>query len=212
MKHGITLDSQGNFMMNGKPFCAYGVNSYTMIYNRQLDPTDESYKDAFRTLKKYNIPIIRTPVTYEPMSYYELYLKDPDAFFEGAVRIIAEAEKSHIGMIVILVNSARYTSMLGEKPCAVGDMKSKSMAYQIEQAETFVKRYKDSPAVWGWEIRNEANLEANQFRTEYNAYQADVYGPQVGDFNGYDSVTSEEHAAFSREIAKAVRRHDDYRS
>ena len=211
MQYGLTLDKSGVFRMNGKPFWGYGVNAYTMIYNRQLNPRDESYKDGFEMLQKYTIPFIRTPVTYEPVSYYELYQRDKDAFFEGADRILDEALRKHIGVIVILVNSARYTSMLGEKPCAVGDMNSRSMAYQVEQAATFVQRYKDHPAVWGWEIRNEANLEANLFRHEYGSYQADVYGVQVGEFNGRDSVTSEEHAVFSREIAKVVRQYDPYR-
>ena len=130
MNYGITVDKQGNFTMNGKPFHGYGVNAYTMIYNRQLDPQDESYKDGFAMLKKYNIPFIRTPVTYEPVEYYEQYLKDPDAFFEGADKILEEARRSHIGVIVIIMNSSRYSSMLGEKPSAVHELNSRSMAYQ----------------------------------------------------------------------------------
>ncbi len=211
MNYGITVDKQGNFTMNGKPFHGYGVNAYTMIYNRQLDPQDESYKDGFAMLKKYNIPFIRTPVTYEPVEYYEQYLKDPDAFFEGADKILEEARRSHIGVIVIIMNSSRYSSMLGEKPSAVHELNSRSMAYQKKLAADFVNRYKDNPAVWGWEIRNEGNLEADLFRTAYGNYHQDVYGLQVGEFNGYDSVTSAEMSLYKREIAKVVRELDPYR-
>lgn len=210
MNYGITID-HGTFKMNGRPFRAYGVNAYTMTLNLQTNPNDSSYKDGFAMLKKYNIPFIRIPMLWANVPEYERYRKDPESLFRVPDAILAEAARQKVGVILWIVNAAGFASMLGEKPSATGDVGSKTMAFMKELVRTAVKRYKDHPAVWGWEVWNEGNLFADVMQFEYPPLYAAHFGPQTGAFNGFDSVTSEEIMVAHREVAKAVREIDPYR-
>lgn len=210
MNYGITIED-GIFKINGKPFYGYGVNAYTMTMNLQLNPEDESYKDGFAMLKKYNIPFIRIPMLWANVAEYEQYQKEPDSLFRVPDAILAEAEKQKIGVILWIVNAAGFASMLGEKPSAVGDVNSKTMAFMKDLVRTSVERYKNHPAVWGWEVWNEGNLFADVLQFERPAVYDAHFGPLVGSTNGFDSVTSEEIMIAHREVAKAVREVDAYR-
>ena len=210
MNYGITIED-GIFKMNGKPFHAYGVNAYTMTMNLQFYPDDESYKDGFAMLKKYNIPFIRIPMLWANVPEYEQYQKEPESLFRVPDAILTEAAKQKIGVIMWIVNAAGFASMLGEKPSAAGDTSSKTMAFMKDLVRTAVERYKNHPAVWGWEVWNEGNLFADVMQFEYPPLYAAHFGPQTGAFNGFDSVTSEEIMVAHREVGKAVREVDPYR-
>ncbi len=210
MNYGITI-KDGQFQLNGKPFYGYGVNAYTMTMNLQFNPEDESYKDGFAMLKKYNLPFIRLPMLWASDEVYREYVKNPDSLFRVPDALVAEAEKQQIGIIFWIVNAAGFASMLGEKPCATGDVNSKTVPFMREMVKRAVSRYKDSPAVWGWEVWNEGNLFADCVAAERTPIYTAHFGPPVGEQNGFDSVTSEEIMVAHREVAEAIREVDSYR-
>lgn len=210
MQYGLTVDKDGMFRLNGKPFYGYGVNGTPG--DIWFNPFDTTYSDSLKVCQKYEIPFIRMPLTYGTVEEFQLYQEDPDSFFVAAKRMLDEAQEAKIGVIVWILNSQRYTSMLGEKASSQGDLNSKSMAFMKELVKDFVTRFKDHPALWGWEIRNEGNLEADLFDTSsYGGVHQAVYGGPVGEVNGFDCKTSEEFMILYREAAKAIREVDSYR-
>lgn len=209
LRYGLTLDAQGNFVLNGQKFYGYGVNA--AAGDVWHDPFDDTYRVCLETLEKFGIPFTRTIITYGSIEDYKRYLEDPDAYFAASQQMLDMAAEAHIGVIVTVISSCRYTSLLGEKPSAVGDINSKSMAFQKKWTKDMVERFVNHPAVWGWEIGNERNLESDLMFTEHDGQLNMVYGDLVGEFNGYDSVTAEEFAVMKREIAKSIREVDPYR-
>ncbi len=212
MQYGLTVDDNGMFRLNGKLFYGYGVNATPGALWH--DPFDTTFEECIEVCKKYQIPFIRLPLTYGTVEEYAEFEKNPDSFFVAADRMLDIAQKAKIGVIVWVLNSQRYTSMLGEKASSQGDMNSKSMAFMKKYVKEFVTRYKDHPALWGWEVRNEGNLESdlpvNKGDT-YGGLHQSVYGGPVGEVNGFDGKTSEEFMILNREFAKTVREIDPYR-
>ena len=210
MQYGLTVDESGTFRLNGKPFYGYGVNGTPG--NIWFDPFDTTYSDSLKVCQKYEIPFIRMPLTYGTIEEFQQYQEDPESFFAAGKRMLDEAQEAKIGVIVWILNSQRYTSMLGEKASSQGDLNSKSMAFMRKLVKDFVTRFKDHPALWGWEIRNEGNLEADLFDTNsYGGVHQAVYGGPVGEVNGFDCKTSEEFMILYREAAKSIREVDPYR-
>lgn len=210
-QYGLTVDDTGMFRLNGKPFYGYGVNGTPG--DIWQNPFDETYAECLRVCQKYEIPFIRMPLTYGTVEEYQQYQEDPDSFFIAAKQMLDMAQEARIGVIVWILNSQRYTSMLGEKASSQGDLNSKSMAFMRKLVKDFVTRFKDHPALWGWEIRNEGNLEADLpvDESSYGGVHQAVYGGPVGEVNGFDSKTSEEFMVLYREAAKAIREVDSYR-
>ena len=78
---------------------------------------------------------------------------------------------------------------------ALGDPNSATMKMRKKFTKEVVARYKNSPAVWGWEVTNETNLSADLLSSKDN----------------YENFTSKEGYTMVREVAKAIREVDDYR-
>ncbi len=197
-KWGITVDSKGTFRMNGKAIYAYGVNEYLMAWMYGKDPFGGvQYKKSFAIMQKYNIPVARFPlmhITNEQAKRYEMIEKGAlDDILQVADLVVAEAEKTHVGLIISLFFSGMRAQ--GEKISALGDPYSKTMQMRIKFTKEVVARYKNSPAVWGWEVTNETNLSADL--------------PNADD--RYECFTSAEGYTMVREVAKAIREVDDYR-
>ena len=114
LRYGLTLDAQGNFMLNGQKFYGYGVNA--AAGDVWHDPFDDTYRVCLETLKKFGIPFTRTIITYGSIEDYKRYLEDPDAYFAASQQMLDMAAEAHIGVIVTVISSCRYTSLLGEKP------------------------------------------------------------------------------------------------
>ena len=206
VRYGITLDEDGNFRLNGKRLYAYGVNAAAGdIWH---DPFDTVYEKCLDTLAKYDIPITRSLITFGTITDYELYLSDPDEFWKTSERMLDMALEAEIGVIVHVISSMTFTSMLGEKASAIGDVNSKSMAFMRNWTRDMVTRFKNHPAVWGWEIGNEMNLEQDLVRNEAYEY---IFGPQVGEPDAFDNVSAAEYQVCKREIAKVIREVDPYR-
>jgi hypothetical protein len=209
MQYGITVDEDGVFRMNGKPFYGYGVNAYPLIWEQWYNPEDTAYIEGFAMLRKYNIPFVRIPLSCVTVEQFKAYQENPQSYFDIVDKILAEAEKNRVGVIGYIMASGYYVGgIFGEKISAIGQMDSKSMKFQKKFVSALVSRYVDHPAIWGWEIGNEANLPADKYGEQ--GYPTGI-SQSPEDTNGYDYITSEETTTCSREVAKSIREHDSYR-
>ena len=147
-------------------------------------------------------------------TYYDLYDSDPELVFTYMDKVINEAEKNGIGIIASLMWwDPAIAAHVGEKRAYMGIEGSKTLEYAKNYTAAIVQRYADHPAIWGWEIGNEYNLNADlcdKNLKDFLWYQ-NAPGMTYDNIDGYDYYTSAELNCFYTEIAKVIRRYDDYR-
>jgi len=122
-----------------------------------------SYERGFVYLREHNIPFVRINGSgaYYPQDW-KLYLSNKKEYFRRLDEVIYSAEKNHIKIVFTFF--WRYTTipkLMREKISAYNDVQSKTMKFIIKYVKEIVKRYKDSPAILGWELGNEYNLKIN---------------------------------------------------
>ena len=66
--------------------------------------------------------------------------------------------KSHRAHPFTLWHLGTVAELMGEEPSRLGDPSSKSIGFIERYTTEMVQRYNNSPAIWGWEFGNEANL------------------------------------------------------
>ncbi|WP_158563324.1 cellulase family glycosylhydrolase [Chitinophaga silvatica] len=158
---GLTVSKQGELLLNGKPYKGIGVN-YFNAFSRTLEKgaiDDTSYRDGFRYLKERNIPFVRFMCSgFWPVNY-TLYLKDKEQYFRNLDEFVKSAEEIGIGLIPSLCwNFTTIPDLVKEPVGQWGNPKSKTIAFMRQYVKEIVSRYKQSPAIWGWEFGNEYNL------------------------------------------------------
>ncbi len=210
MPYGLTISDDGTVMMDGKPFYGYGVNGYMICMEMFKDPFFD-YEEPFRTMKEYNIAFIRMPLAGDSPATFQMYLDDPEAYFAVIDKVIAMAEKYQVGIIADMSWGYCYMNALfGEQAYRVGDTSSQSYKFSVKHAEDVVKRYKDSPAIYGWEISNELNLCAD-LAGNPDWLPGTCYATLPAKPNGFDYYTGREVQVLMRGVAQAIRKQDGYR-
>lgn len=151
----------GLIMHEGKPFYNIGVNFYSLFTDLFLDTMkglNESER-VFKLMNEHGIKYCRVNFgMFWPNDYKhkENNLNDYYAFMDLAVKM---AEKYDIGLICCMFwNFQGLSDFMGESTNAWGDPNSKTRQYMREYTELIVNRYKESPAIWGWEFANELSL------------------------------------------------------
>jgi hypothetical protein len=87
---------------------------------------------------------------------WRLYDEHPDDYFSRLDLIVREAEKRGLGLIPSLFWSVVSAPDYMDEPLrALGDPESRSCQFIRRYATNVVMRYKDSPAIFGWEFGNE---------------------------------------------------------
>ncbi len=217
---GLHVRSDGIVMLGNRVFYGYGLNLFSTFgyhldsyfrYGDPLDALEHQYKKDFEMCKKYNLPFVRVPFSTWGANSYELFEKDRETFFRLLDDIVAEAERQEIGIVVSLLwNQDALPYYVSEKRSAMGDPESKTVRFAKEYVAAIVQRYKDSPAIWGWEIGNEYNLTADLCSKDLTEFLPhEVF--KVGEWDYYDYYTSDELLVFYQEIADTIRQYDDYR-
>jgi hypothetical protein len=158
---GLTVVN-GMFMKDGHPFYGVGINYFNVLIRMTglagspPDLSPESYRQGFETLRKYEIPFIRFCAGGFYPKDWDLYLKDKKAYFRIFDRLVMDAEKKEIGLIPSLFwNFPAVPDLAGEPLDQWGNPDSKTIAFMRQYTTEVVSRYKDSPAIWGWEFGNE---------------------------------------------------------
>ena len=215
-KYGLHVEEDGTITLEGKPFYGYGVN-YFGAFARYVESEGQStkeYEEGLSGLASYNIPFIRIPLCGYYPSYYDLYDSDPERVFDYLDKVLSECRKNNIGVIGSLMWwDAVVAAHVGGKRSDMGVIGSETLEYAKAYTKAIVERYADNPAIWGWEIGNEYNLDADLCDKECKIWlwPEGISGMPLDNVNGYDYFTSEELQTFYTEIAKVIREYDGYR-
>lgn len=206
----------GELFLHGAPCHCIGVN-YFDPFLRMLGPKkagEMDYKEGFRILEEKKIPFLRFNCGGFYPKDWKMYRENPEEYFRLLDEFVHEAEKRHLGLIPSLFwTFFTIPGLVGEPLSAWGDPDSQTHAFMRKYTAEVVGRYKDSPAIWGWEFGNEYALEAD-LPAAQQAGLARWYQPRLGmpDKPGPDDyLTSPMIRTAYREFAKAVRAIDPVR-
>lgn len=149
----------GTLMREGKPYAGIGANYDTLFGRLVQNKDDSSSLTNLGLLAKKGIPFVRFRAGGFRPQNWQLYLQDRAEYFRRLDLVVHTAEQDRIGLIPSLFwKLGTVPRLVGESPPQLGDPKSKSIAFIKRYTKEVVERYKDSPAIWGWEFGNEANL------------------------------------------------------
>ena len=159
---GLTVQD-GQLMSNGAPFRAMGINYNTAWYDVLKDPETLEVAEGFRILKQdYGIPFVRLNGGPYAHTSWKMYVEDPEEYLRRFDVLVKHAEAQGIGLIPSLFWFVVTMPDLQDEPVsALGDPDSKCRAFMRQYIRDIVGRYKDSPAIWGWEVGNEWMLTAD---------------------------------------------------
>lgn len=212
LPYGLHVDEQGRLTKDGKPYRGIGVNYYDVFLRKLGNPGDTEYGKGFAQLAAAKIPYVRFIACGFWPKDARLYLDDREEFLRRFDAIVKSAEDNGIGLIPSLFwHEPTVSDLVGETCDQWGNTESKTHEYMRNYVRDVVTRYKDSPAIWGWEFGNEFNLGANL----PNAAQ---HRPAVWPNLGTAASRSEKdewtyeiiRTAFGA-FAKEVRKYDAYR-
>lgn len=203
--------SNGVLTRDGKPFRGIGVNYFDCFYRTLKDSRDTSYDAGFRVLAEHRIPFVRFMACgYWPKDN-ELYLKDKDAYFRLMDGVVRSAEKHGIGLIPSFFWCySTVPDIVGEPMMEWGNPSSKTIAFMRCYTREVVTRYKDSPAIWGWEFGNEIMLAADLHMPDHRP----PVWPNLGTAavrTERDEITSEAARYAQTAFAREVRKYDKSR-
>lgn len=158
---GLTIQN-GVFMKDGRLFKGIGINYFTAfirmtgIEGQPGNLADTSYRQGFETLRKYEIPFVRFCAGGFFPKDWDLYRTDKEAYFKALDQLVADAETCGLGLIPSLFWCAStFPDLVGEPLDQWGNPQSKTHEFMRRYTTEVVSRYKDSPAIWGWEFGNE---------------------------------------------------------
>lgn len=158
---GLSISTAGQLLLNGNEFYGIGVN-YFNAFTRTLEVgqlDDRSYEIGFAYLKERDIPFIRFSLNgYWPKNW-DLYKNNPDRFYKNLDTFVKTAEEYGIGLIPSFFwHNSTIPDLVGESVNQWGNVNSKTHKFMRKFIQEIVVRYRDSQAIWGWELGNEFNL------------------------------------------------------
>ena len=155
---GLTV-IDGRIHRAGRPYRAFGVNYCDLFEELIHDPLSERTLDGLRLLGEKGIPYVRFWSCGFWPSDWDLYFEDKDEWFRRMDLIVNTAEEANVGLIPsVFWRIATYPDIFDEYADAWGDPDSQTQQFMRAYVGEVVERYKDSPAIWGWEFANEVNL------------------------------------------------------
>jgi hypothetical protein len=136
-----------------------GVNYFDLFQRLLRKPTETSHLENLAQLTKANIPFARFACCGFWPADWDMYQENREASFRLLDIVVRSAEQAKLGLIPSLfwLHSA-VPDLVKEPMQELGNPQSKSVAFIRHYTREVVSRYKDSPAIWGWELGNEYNL------------------------------------------------------
>jgi hypothetical protein len=209
---GLSVRADGTLLKDGKPYRGIGVNYFDAFLRTLLNPADTSYEQGFRALADNGIPFVRFIASGFWPSEMKLYRENKEEYFRRFDAVVKSAEQNGIGLIPSLFWTLSTVPDLVGEPCDQwGNPKSKTHAFMRAYVREVVTRYRNSPALWGWEFGNEYNLAADL--PNASEHRPPVV-PALGTPDGRSARDELTHAmirtalaAFAMEVRKYDRRH-----
>ncbi len=159
---GLTVVN-AKLMKGDEAFYGAGVNFFSMftsIFSRKWDTSTSLH--ALEVLKEYDCKVIRfstLPFYAEQMGYY---FEVEQIYWEKLDELVAKAEELELGLLPSLFWTFGIFDYYHEPyEEALLDENSQSMKFIREYTEKFVTRYRESPAIYGWEFSNEKVLSSD---------------------------------------------------
>lgn len=209
---GLSVSADGTLIRNGRPYRGIGVNYFDAFARTLTQPDDTSYEQGFKTLADHKIPFARVMgCGFWPLDN-QLYQRNKALYFERFDGVVRAAEKYGIGLIPSLFwNMATVPDLVGEPCDQWGNRDSKTHAFMRAYVKDVVTRYRDSPAIWGWEFGNEYNLEADlPNAAEHHAPIHPALGTALTR-SARDELTHDMIRAAFADFGAEVRKYDTYR-
>ncbi|MCP4640236.1 MAG: DUF4038 domain-containing protein, partial [bacterium] len=155
----LTVSPEGVLLKDGAPCRGIGMNYFSVFSRRLAHPEDTSYRDGLRVLADHDVPFIRFMACgFWPVEM-KLYQEDKETYFSYMDDVVATAEEVGIGLVPSLFwYWACVPDLVGEPCNQWGNPESKVHAFMRQYTREMVTRYRDSKAIWAWELGNEYNL------------------------------------------------------
>ncbi|MEN8254495.1 MAG: hypothetical protein ABFR33_03390 [Verrucomicrobiota bacterium] len=159
---GLTVWN-GALYKDGMPYRGLGVNYVDLFLSMIETPADPG--SDFRTLEglrflgEQGVPFARFMACgYWPVNW-NIYFDDKAEWFRRMDLVVDAAEEAGVGLIPSFFwRYETYPNLMDEYMEAWGDPASQTRQFMSNYVHEVVGRYKDSPAIWGWEFCNEINL------------------------------------------------------
>lgn len=208
---GLTV-KDGVLTKSAQPYRAIGVNYFDLFSRTLKNPSDKSYRQGLEQLSQARIPFARFMCCgFWPIDW-DLYLNHPQAYFKLLDDVIASAEKNHIGLIPSLFwHISTVPDIVKEPMDQFANPKSKTTEFIRTYTEQIVSRYKDSPAIWGWEFGNEFNLTVDLPNASDHRPPVWPNLKTASKRTARDELTSHQMLTAYKTFARAVRKHDKHR-
>jgi hypothetical protein len=149
----------GQLWQEGKPLRAVGVNYCDLFQEMLTNPDSGRTLRGLRYLGERRIPFVRFWCCgFWPVDW-KLYLEDKEEYFRRLDQVVRTAEEAEVGLIPSLFWRVHtVTDLTDEYTEDWANPESKTRAFMATYVKEVVTRYRESPAIWGWEFANEVNL------------------------------------------------------
>ena len=155
----LKVSAEGIFTRDGKEYHGIGVNYFSAFYRTILNSADKTYADGLKYLGDNKIPFIRFSANGFWPNELKLYQTNKTKYFTMLDEFVKSAETNGVGLIPSMFwFFAAVPDLMGEHLNQWGNPNSKTIQFMRVYTTEIVQRYKNSPAIWGWEFSNEVNL------------------------------------------------------
>jgi len=210
-KPGLYVEN-GILTRKGKPYQGIGANYFDLFYRRLKNSKDTSYRKGLKQLSNANIPFVRFMCGGFWPNEWKLYFKNKREYFKQLDDVVKTAEKYNVGLIPSLFwNMATVPDLVKEPMDQFGNTNSKTIDFVRKYTKEVVSRYKNSPAIWGWEFGNEGSLQIDLPNAA--EHRPTIY-PNLGTpekRTKRDELTSKHLLTAYKEFANTVRKYDKNR-
>jgi hypothetical protein len=222
------------FIKSGQQFSGIGVNNFNLSmpsgYNASTTYADPAIDIA--AISALGLPFIRLSFgMYDRSSWYNGWYLNQDAYFAALDKTVAAAEAYGVGLVPNLLwglrtftDASYYVTGVFEGPNKLADTSSNSWALFVQYVTSIVDRYKNSPAIYWWELANEAT--GNNGPEYYSTWAVDGTGvdggaaslsfinwgtkPNGGTYSSSDKMSFTDWAKFTERATRLIKNLDPH--